>query len=395
MLTNALSAKQVKNATDGKFRDGQGLQFEVKGGSRRWIFACMMKGQRMEIALGKYPAMSLAAARELRAKLIDAKDHGIDPRTILKPATVAEPAKTVTFRDDMDAFYEKKHRQWDVVHARVWKNSLVNHAASLMVKPTGSLTDADVLEVVKPLWTTKHHTASDILGRIRDIIEYATGIEPERFSLPNPTVRARLLLPDGVKPKTVNLPAMAIDDLPAFYARLAQREEIEAKALRFMLLNGCPRTAEILCATWGEIEGDLWTVQGDRTKNVTPRTNRQTAEAMAILASIRPSDVRPDMPIFPALDGGFKGHNSMLNLLQRDMGHEHLTIHGFRTSFTGWVKKNHRRYSEEAEKLLDHKTTGKLGTAYDREDLLDERFQLCQWWAEYLTSQITDTALAA
>ena len=38
MLTNALTAKAVANMKDGKHRDGQGLQFEVKGGSRRWTF---------------------------------------------------------------------------------------------------------------------------------------------------------------------------------------------------------------------------------------------------------------------------------------------------------------------------------------------------------------------
>ena len=40
MLTNALSAKTVASLKDGKHRDGQGLQFEVIGGSRRWTFIC-------------------------------------------------------------------------------------------------------------------------------------------------------------------------------------------------------------------------------------------------------------------------------------------------------------------------------------------------------------------
>jgi hypothetical protein len=42
MLTNALSAKADASLKDGKHRDGQGLQFEVKGGSRRWTFSYML-----------------------------------------------------------------------------------------------------------------------------------------------------------------------------------------------------------------------------------------------------------------------------------------------------------------------------------------------------------------
>ena len=50
MLTNALSAKAVASLKDGKHRDGQGLQFEVKGGSRRWTFSYMFEGRQRELS---------------------------------------------------------------------------------------------------------------------------------------------------------------------------------------------------------------------------------------------------------------------------------------------------------------------------------------------------------
>jgi hypothetical protein len=52
MLTNALSAKAVASLKDGKHRDGQGLQFEVKGRSRRWTFSYMFDGRQRELAIG-------------------------------------------------------------------------------------------------------------------------------------------------------------------------------------------------------------------------------------------------------------------------------------------------------------------------------------------------------
>ena len=92
MLTNALSAKAVASLKEGKHRDGQGLQFEVKGGSRRWTFSYMFEGRQRELAIGKYPAMSLADARAKRAELREAKDRGMDPRAVLAGATVPSQA---------------------------------------------------------------------------------------------------------------------------------------------------------------------------------------------------------------------------------------------------------------------------------------------------------------
>jgi hypothetical protein len=97
MLKNALSAKAVANLKAGKHRDGEGLQFEVKGGSRRWTFSYMFEGRQRELAIGRYPAMSLADARAKRAELREAKDRGIDPRTVLAGAG-AGPARPITFR---------------------------------------------------------------------------------------------------------------------------------------------------------------------------------------------------------------------------------------------------------------------------------------------------------
>ena len=73
MLKNALSAKAVASLKSGKHRDGEGLQFEVKGGSRRWTFSYSFEGRQRELGIGKYPAMSLAEARAKRAELREAK----------------------------------------------------------------------------------------------------------------------------------------------------------------------------------------------------------------------------------------------------------------------------------------------------------------------------------
>ena len=122
MLTNALSAKAVASLKDGKHRDGQGLQFEVRGGSRRWTFSYMFDGRQRELAIGKYPAMSLADARAKRAELREAKDRGLDPKSVLAGAAV--PDRAVTFRQDILTFLAHMRGQWTSGHLKEWQQSV-------------------------------------------------------------------------------------------------------------------------------------------------------------------------------------------------------------------------------------------------------------------------------
>ena len=55
-------------------------------------------------------------------------------------------------------------------------------AGPLMDKATASLTQADVLNVIKPAWETTNETARRVLGRIEQAIEHAIAVDPGRFS---------------------------------------------------------------------------------------------------------------------------------------------------------------------------------------------------------------------
>jgi integrase len=392
LKTARLTAPSLKTKPDGKHRDSHGLVFEVKGGSRRWTFHYSWQGNPVELALGKLATMGLADARSKAKDLHAAKAAGIDPRTVLKPVVIARDA--VTFETDVDSYFEREHRQWKPTHAAGWKRYLKKYAEPLYTVATADITDADVLAVIEPMWLSKHVTADRVLCRIRAVIDLAIQLHPKRFAGGlNPCIRARAMLANGARPAVVNRPAMAWEDLPAFYARLVQDTGMDSYALQFLLLNGCPRVSEVIDATWSEIVGDRWSVPAEHTKNKNPRVNKLTPESLAILAAIKPAGAKPTDFIFASLKtGGKMGDNAPLRLLN-EMG-ETTTVHGFRTCFTGFTVVNHRDYYEESQMLLDHKTTGPLGTAYNRERLLEQRFELCGWWAAYLTSAITQPGLA-
>ena len=126
-----------------------------------------------------------------------------------------------------------------------------------------------VLEVLRPIWTTKTETATRLRGRIEQILSSATvagyrnGENPARWRghldqlLPKPSRIA----------KVEHHPAMPIDEVPAFMQKLAGVAGTASKALEFAILTAA-RSGEVRGATWDEIDlnGKLWTLPAERMK---------------------------------------------------------------------------------------------------------------------------------
>ncbi|MBB6254972.1 Arm DNA-binding domain-containing protein [Nitrospirillum iridis] len=86
----ALSDMKCRNARPGeklqKFSDSEGLQFWVQPtGARLWRLAYRFGGKQKLLALGTYPLVTLAAAREARDTARKLLLAGIDPSEDKKP----------------------------------------------------------------------------------------------------------------------------------------------------------------------------------------------------------------------------------------------------------------------------------------------------------------------
>lgn len=82
-----LTATAVKNAKPGKtprkLSDGHGLYLLVQpDGSRYWLYNYRMDGKHKTLALGVYPDVTLAEARENHNEARKAQRQGIDPAQI-------------------------------------------------------------------------------------------------------------------------------------------------------------------------------------------------------------------------------------------------------------------------------------------------------------------------
>ena len=76
---------------------------------------------------------------------------------------------------------------------------------------------------------------------------------------------------------------------------------------------------------------------------------------------------------------------ALLRALRR-MGHDDLTVHGFRSSFRDWAAERTNFPAEVAEMALAHTVGDKVEAAYRRGDLFEKRRQLAEAWAKFCES---------
>ena len=73
----------------------------------------------------------------------------------------------------------------------------------------------------------------------------------------------------------------------------------------------------------------------------------------------------------------------LLKYLQRKIGYEKITVHGFRSSFRDWAAEKGNFPREVCEQALAHSLADQTEAAYQRADYFDKRMVLMQAWADY------------
>lgn len=382
-----LSARTVTTLSKpGRHSDGDGLYLVIDpSGARRWLYLFRWQGKLKEMGLGGVSTVSLADARDKAAEARKLVRAGVNPIEAKREAEAAvEAGKTFgqcadeLVEDIKDGFRNEKHK-WQ------WSHTLKTYAASLRPIPIDAVSTEHVLDVLKPLWSTKQETASRLRGRIERVLDAAkakgnrTGDNPARW-------RGHLdhLLPRRQKLQRGHHPAMPYADVPAFIADLRMRDATAAAALEFTVLCAS-RSGEVLGATWGEFDrkAKVWTIPGKRMKAGLEHRVPLTDRALAILEAAE--KVKQNEYVFPGARKGKPLSNmAMAVLLKKRMKHESLTVHGFRSSFRDWAGESTAFPREVAEAALAHIVGDETERAYRRDDALEKRRKLIEAWAKFI-----------
>lgn len=397
-----LTAVAVKAAmaNPGTYQDGDGLVLRVdKRGGAYWVLRLQRDGKRQDIGLGSAKQMTLAEARQKATVL--RKAVKVDHRDVLAEKK-DEAAAKVTFRAAATQYHSENEAGWkSTVYARQWLASLENYAfPKLGDMPTGSISSADIIAVLTPIWQEIPDTARQVRNRICAVLDYshAKGWRSREAPSGNGSLKAGRGLPRQVKVRE-NRKAMPYVTLPGFLTALRRKPSFGRLALELLILTGV-RSQEVRLATWSEfdLESRLWTIPAEHMKRNKAHIVPLSDEALAVLAKADALRMSESDVVFPGVAGKPMSDMTLLKVL-RDMS-EPYHVHGFRSAFTDWAA-NEGIPDAVVEAALAHKTPDAVQAAYRRTTYLGTadqpgaRVKLMAAWGRYCLGVATGADKAA
>ena len=91
-----------------------------------------------------------------------------------KRAKATVPTTVPTFGAMADAYVETHEATWrNAKHRYQWRQTLTDYCGPIRLRPVDQIATADVLAVLKPLWSRAPETASRLRGRIQAVLDAA------------------------------------------------------------------------------------------------------------------------------------------------------------------------------------------------------------------------------
>jgi integrase len=306
-----------------------------------------------------------------------------------KRALAEARRRTMTFGMVAKELTAAKEAAWrGTKHRERWDRNFNIHAAALTDVPVDQVNLEMVLKILKPMWLTKHETATKLRSQIERTLDYAevsgyrTGDNPARL-------RGRLehVLPNAsLIVKRRHHPALPFQDMPAFVKKLKAVDRVSARMIEWGIYAAC-RPTEARLATRDELTPDrsTWVIPEGRMKEFNEHRVPVVGPALKLIERL--AEREGTRLLFVAPRGGRLSDAAAGSLLKH-MGFGHITQHGFRSSFRDWVGDTRKGDRDLAEEQLAHSIGSETERAYRRGDALDLRRSLMEDWAGYCLSAV-------
>ena len=371
--------------------------------TKRWRFAYRFGGRQNTLALGDYPTVMLAFAREKAEEARKLLADGTDPSAKRKAGKkTAAVAHLTTFNAVADEWLEKRRPLCSAVtHDKLtWLLSLVRPTLGSM--QVAAIVPADVVTALKPTVARGlRDTARRCRANLSRIFNYAA-----LHGLCTADPAAPLARNDEVLPPPVVQHHAAITDkregdrdgdaAARFGALLRAIDGYEGNrsvrnALNLIALVAC-RPGELRAMRWSWV-----TLDGDCPRIDFPAGAMKMREdfevplskqAVAILTEQRGMTAWSDF-VFPAVAPQSSANRPVLrsisettlNAALRRLGflHDQHVAHGFRSSFSSLANQSKIFDADTIEAAMAHTVPGVRGV-YLRSAFTPERRTLAAWW---------------
>jgi integrase len=388
-MPTSLSDAKVRNAKPRtkpyKITDGEGLFLLITpSGGKYWRLKYFFGGKEKLLALGVYPEINLAEARERRAQARKVLAAGNDPGDAKKEAKRLATLKNAnSFEVVAREWFEQRKHEWAPITADAALDRLEAHILpKLGPRPIADITAPEVLAMLRAVEDRGTlETARRVMNISGQIFMYAiaTGraernpVPDLRGALKTPVVKHRSFLKEDELP-------LYLEKLEAYDGSLQTR-----LALRFLLLTFV-RTNELRAAEWTEIDWDKaeWRIPAERMKMKELHIVPLSSQTIAVCRELEKQSGKRQY-VFPNehRPAAFMSENTMLYALYRMGYHSRATGHGFRST-ASTILNEHGFRADVIERQLAHTERNNVRAAYNHAQYLPERRQMMQWWADYL-----------
>lgn len=382
--------KDIANLPEGIHNYERGVYLRVTKTGRSWLLKFTLNGKRREMGLGPASGQSITAilAQANKAKAMVAE--GLDPIEVKNErreearAVVVRKKTIPSFRGvasealdhiiSMRAF-RGKHTE------KSWQHDLKLLGERFADTPVNEITRDDVAALLSSVWRTRPRRGRDLQSRMLGVFDYCI---LKGWIEKNPAAWKNNL--DAVLPSRAVVSrgkieehhaAVSAEDMRSIAAALWNSDDAGSMCALFGLLT-VGRLSEFSLAKWDEI--DL----NERTFSVPPERRKDgrgcnhivplSRQALAVIHRLDTSGER----LFTRC-----GPNVIRRRFKDAADGKPITTHGLRSTFSDWCARNNKNFLV-SEKCLMHAVGNQVFRAYQRDDLIDQRRELLQEWADYL-----------
>lgn len=397
MLTDA----QCRNAVcpperkQARFSDAGGMYLQVSpNGSKRWFLKYRVAGVEKQLALGRYPDVTLTAARKARDAAKSHKAEGRDPVQVRKIEKLrGASAGGDSFKTVAMEWYAKQAPQWSASHAERSLRQLERDLFPwLGARP---MADIQPMELLSALHKVEERgaleTADRVLMLARQVWAYWLPTASNEHRNITEGLKGRLTPYRGKTFAAIVEPLRMGELLRAMHAYKGGPTVRTALLLAPMLYQ---RPGNLRDMEWAELDLDaaLWTIPSMKMKRTkvekeqgeahTVPLPRQAVELLRGLHSLTghgryvfPGERSHDRPM---------SDNSVRSALYALGFGKEQTWHGFRASARTMLVDQLDLDPLAIEANLAHAVKDANGRSYNRTQYLTKRFDQVQQWADYL-----------
>lgn len=380
--------KATDKAIGDKYADGGGMYLLVKAPGKYWRLDYSIHGKRKTLALGVYPSVTLAKARQRRDKAREQLADGIDPG-------IAKHEEKRAKADAAANSFEAVSREW------LTKTSS-KRAAITQAKVTSWL-EKDVFPFIGklPIASIK---AKDVLDKVARRME-ARGIHESAHRIVQICSQVfRYAVAVGVieRDVTTDLRGALVAVKKANYAAITEPKQVGQLMRSIYAYAGHPcavaglklsplvfvRPGELRAAEWAEMDLDAaeWRIPAAKMKMKVEHLVPLSRQAVDILRALQPFTGHGRY-VFPSIRTGERCMSeNTINAALRGMGYakDVMTAHGFRAMARTIMDEVLEERTDLIEHQLAHMVKDPNGRAYNRTAHLPARRAMMQRWADYL-----------